>query len=250
LELKTRDMLVLNPPCVVPLVGQSTLFDRADIAITARCTRRVLWRENRNPLASIHNLLWMTIDLFFVHLISNDLFNTYAWHNPRMATPIREACLDEHNEPNSTAHAVQQALAGGCPRKVQGKRCGGRVVFDPMNAWCVCERCPGGAAYDPPFGKIVFKVIDAAQEEEAAQETAQRKVVAVEHAKRKAAEEARLVGAEVGEYHMRPDGRAPEGMTWSYSQGKFVDNGWLAPFTTPKIAAPVAKKDALFARLE
>jgi hypothetical protein len=145
-------------------------------------------------------------------------------HNPRMATPIREACLDEHDEPNSTARAVQQALSV-CPRKVKGKRCGGHVVFDPMKAWCVCDKCPGGAAYDGPFGKIVFKVINALDVQEA---DAQRKVAAVEHAKRKAAEEARLVGAEVGEYHVRPDGPAPEGMTWSYSQGKFVDNGWLA----------------------
>eukprot|EP00038_Savillea_parva_P011314 m.196664 g.196664 ORF g.196664 m.196664 type:complete len:90 (-) comp19873_c0_seq1:433-702(-) len=59
-----------------------------------------------------------------------------------MATPIREACLDECNEPNETARRVQAALdaQGGCRKKIFGARCGGKLVFDPMEVMCTCQR--------------------------------------------------------------------------------------------------------------
>jgi hypothetical protein len=77
--------------------------------------------------------------------------------------------------------AVQDAL-GGCPRRVGGRRRNGRVVFHPMDAWCVCESCPAhnGAAYEPPFRAM--KVVNAARQEEYAREET-HKVAVVEYAK-------------------------------------------------------------------
>eukprot|EP00611_Tribonema_gayanum_P032501 TRINITY_DN975_c0_g1_i1.p1 TRINITY_DN975_c0_g1~~TRINITY_DN975_c0_g1_i1.p1 ORF type:complete len:177 (+),score=28.94 TRINITY_DN975_c0_g1_i1:971-1501(+) len=43
-----------------------------------------------------------------------------------------------------------------------------------------------------------------------------------ERAKRMATEECAVLGLAVGDFHLRPDGKVPEGMTWSFRLGQWV----------------------------
>ena len=84
-------------------------------------------------------------------------------------------------------------------------------------------------AYDEPFGEIVFGVINqiifewetrplpTTAELEENERQRQREV-----ASRMAREEARALGLVEFTAHVRPDGRAPDGKTWSYTRGEWV----------------------------
>ena len=65
-----------------------------------------------------------------------------------MATPIREACLDENDQPNEVAERIQarfDADTKGCPRKIRGERCCGKLTFTFKELYpvVVCKRFPG-----------------------------------------------------------------------------------------------------------
>eukprot|EP01046_Picozoa_sp_COSAG06_P053207 COSAG06_NODE_9142_length_1975_cov_3.842217_3_plen_220_part_00 len=143
-----------------------------------------------------------------------------------MATPIRENCLDENDRPNENAARVQAALdIKGCMCiNRPGGRCKSRVVFDAVSGLITCTATPKHTreAQDPPFGKIVFDVINAIERERMAVEDANMKQERQRFAERKAAEEALALGLTDYTVHARPDGPAPDGNTWSYSQGRWV----------------------------
>ena len=154
-----------------------------------------------------------------------------------MATPIREACLDEHNEPNEVAARVQEALdVKGCLCiNRPGGRCKAKVTFDAVGGWITCAENPRHRreSYDKPFGKVVFEAIRIADiegrghravdaESEAKLLDLADKRASRERGKRKAESEAKLLDLEPGEVHDRPDGAAPPGQTWSYRLGDWV----------------------------
>ena len=142
-----------------------------------------------------------------------------------MATPIREACLTAGDQLNENSGRVQAALdKKGCMCVNRpGGRCKAPVVFDATEPYITCTANPrhGRAAYDKPYDKIVFGVIDAIQEEEFQQDT------------REANREATVLGlAEYGVY-TRPRGPAPDGKTWSFALGNWQDEDYLL-LHTPK----------------
>ena len=148
-----------------------------------------------------------------------------------MATPIREWCLDENDQPNENAARVQAALdLKGC--MCSGGQCKAPVIFDAMSVTVTCTANPEEhtcEAYDEPFGEIVLGVIDqiifesdtrplpTTAELEENERQRQREV-----ASRMAREEARALGLVEFTAHVRPDGRAPDGKTWSYTRGEWV----------------------------
>ena len=151
--------------------------------------------------------------------------------NSTMATPIRENCLDANDQPNENAARVQAALdVKGCMCiNRPGGRCAAPIVFDATIPCITCTKNPkhSRAAYEKPYEKIVFDVINAIEEEEFQQEEEQRKEKRVQLAKRKADEEAGILGLEHYEAHARPDGSAPEGKTWSFALGDWQDEDYL-----------------------
>jgi hypothetical protein len=167
-----------------------------------------------------------------------------------MSTPLREATLNAWNEPNEVAKRVQNAFRdNGCPVLIKsgarkGQQCGGRVLFEAPEGWCHCMkvRGHGDEAYSDPFGKFIWDVINAIPEEDmkamreteaeghderAAVEAEKQRLasaaVSEKRSKSAAAKEAIILGLEVGDFHHRPEGRAPDGMTWSYRLGEWVD---------------------------
>jgi hypothetical protein len=55
-------------------------------------------------------------------------------------------------------------------------------------------------------------------------ERAQKAALQAEtRSKRAAADESAALGLQAGEYHVRPDGKAPDGMTWSFRLGEWVE---------------------------
>ena len=146
-----------------------------------------------------------------------------------MATPIREACLDENDKPNETSARVQKALdeAGGCQIVTDGERCGGEIVFVPTFPECMCRknmRCHRRAAYKQPYGAIVFGVINAVASAEDRAYEQKYKADLVTAAHRKANEEATNTqfAGPVGSGFLRPMGAAPADETWSYLHVKWV----------------------------
>lgn len=144
-----------------------------------------------------------------------------------MATPIRENCLDEHDRPNGTATRVQAALdLKGCMCiNRPGGRCKASVVFDAVSGLITCTANPKHvrAAHDKPFDKIVFGVINAVEREIAAAADAQIEQERHRSTERKAAEEAAALGLLEYTVHARPDGPAPDGKTWSFTRGDWVN---------------------------
>ena len=130
-----------------------------------------------------------------------------------MATPIREACLDENDRPTANAARVETALNGkGC------HRCHAKVKFDALTTTLHSR-----PAYDKLYAKCVFKVIGDIEREDTQQQEQAR------YAQRKAKEEAALLDTDgPTTTHPRPEGRAPEGKTWSFALGCWQDEGWLA----------------------
>lgn len=157
-----------------------------------------------------------------------------------MATPIREHCLDENDKPNKCAARVQKALddAGGCavllasgPKK--GARCGEKLVFLPANVEVVCEsklKDHREWAYEDRYSEIIFGVIntDTPDAEEVAEAKEADDVRAKKDAVERAGKEAEVLGIEAGGGHPRPEGKAPEGETWSYFYGEWVTEARLA----------------------
>ena len=154
-----------------------------------------------------------------------------------MATPISECCLDEHDRPNENAALVQAALdRKGCMCiNRPGGRCKADVVFDAVSGLITCTVNPKHTreAQNPPFGKIVFGVINAIEHDIAAAEDEQIEQERQRFAKRKAAEEALALGLGPDyDVHARPDGPAPDGKTWSFVQGVWVgEEAAVAPAT-------------------
>lgn len=166
-----------------------------------------------------------------------------------MATPIREATLTPFDEPNEVAKRIQEAFrASGCPVLIKsgarkGQQCGGMLIFDALEMWCFCTkiRSHGDEACSPPFNDFIWDVINSipagemeqinkeaedAYQKRSAIETEKEHLTNVrrteERAQHLAAEESLALGLGVGEFHLRPDGAAPEEMTWSFRLGKWV----------------------------
>jgi len=151
-----------------------------------------------------------------------------------MATIIREMCLDENDRPNENAARVQAALdRKGClfqkNRSKDGCLCGAKVVFLPRvgivqctaNKKHFCEAC------DEPVDEIVFGVIDQINKEEEVSEEEEKRRAAQKQAERRAKEEAKTLGLADYTAHVRPDGPAPGGKTWSFTRGEWVREDFL-----------------------
>lgn len=151
-----------------------------------------------------------------------------------MATPIREWCLGENDQPNENAARVQAALdLKGCLcSNRSGGQCKAPVIFDAKSVTVTCTANPEEhtcEAYDEPFGEIVFGVINQIIFEwetrplpttaELEENERQRQG---EVASRMARDEARALGLAEFTAHVRPDDRAPDGKTWSYTRGEWV----------------------------
>jgi hypothetical protein len=167
-----------------------------------------------------------------------------------MCTPIREATLNQWDEPNEVAKRVQDLFnKEGCPMLIKsgprkGEKCGGNLRFNAQNVWCRCLKVKAhqDEAYAEPFGKMVWEAINSISEEELAEmhrkeeqqsgpreeleaekARVQAQASAVNRAKRSADAEAEAMGLEASEHHVRPDGAAPSGQTWSYRLGVWVE---------------------------
>jgi hypothetical protein len=167
-----------------------------------------------------------------------------------MATPLREATLNASDEPNGVARRVQKAFAeSGCPVLIKtgarkGQKCGATMGYNVVGGWCHCTkvRSHGGEAYTEPFGEFIWSVINSIPEEEmkamqdaedehdaernsveAEKERVASAVQAEKRSKSSAAVEAAILGLEVGDHYVRPEGPAPDGLTWSYRLGEWVE---------------------------
>ncbi|KAG5182966.1 hypothetical protein JKP88DRAFT_317358 [Tribonema minus] len=161
-----------------------------------------------------------------------------------MATAIRDATLFAC-EPNEVAKRVQDAFrTAGCPVLIKsgarkGTACGGGVTFNAISSRCTCTRIPSHSARADvePFGAFIRSVIEAIPEEDmdeirAAEEEelegrriadeAAKHHTADERAKRLADAECAALGIEAGAFHVRPEGIAPEGRSWSFHLGEWV----------------------------
>jgi hypothetical protein len=131
----------------------------------------------------------------------------------QMATPIREQCLDEHDQPNKHAIRIQFLLDAG--KGCDVKKCGGKLTLDAFNAMVLCSTCPKHArpACLKKFNSTVGQGMREAESEERADYERASEIVKCTYGKRKAEEEAEMLG-EVAprqtEYNPRPDGRAPQ----------------------------------------
>jgi hypothetical protein len=163
-----------------------------------------------------------------------------------MATPIREATLTWDNEPNLVAEKIQAVLD---ERKClinlksgarKGQACGGELLFDAEDGMVHCQSTARHSkeAWQDPYEAIIQQVIDSVTPEEkaqmqaihdetygrhAAQEEAQR-LAGTEKRHHKLVEaECEALGLEVADAQPRPDGPAPEGTTWSFRLGEWVE---------------------------
>ena len=148
-----------------------------------------------------------------------------------MATLIREMCLDENDRPNENAARVQAALdRKGClfPTR-SGGCCGAKVVFHPLagTVMCTANRKHFCEACDEPVDEIVFGVIDQINKEEEVSEEEEKRRAAQKQAERRAKEEAKTLGLADYTAHVRPDGPAPGGKTWSFTRGEWVREDFL-----------------------
>ena len=153
-----------------------------------------------------------------------------------MTTPIREACLDETDQPNEVARRIQvrfDADPKGCRQKVAKERCGGKLsfTFDGLFPIVVCDRhlCHEREASQKQFCRFIKPEVERFNREEAiayqarvAAADVSAAVAAAKHGKRKADEEANLLGLAGADPVVRPDGAAPEGQSWSYRLGEWV----------------------------
>ena len=180
-----------------------------------------------------------------------------------MATPIREACLDENNQPNEVARRIQgrfDADPKGCKQKVTGARCGGKLTFtfDGTHPIVMCDRHPRHErdAYESQFDRFIKPELERSDREEAvayaarvAAADAQHAAAATRYGKRKADEEAALLGWPTTDPVPRPEGPAPAGQTWSYRLGEWVAEDHfqkkrrkVEPEPEPEPAAAVAEQ--------
>ena len=150
----------------------------------------------------------------------------YSERESRMATTIRETCLDEHDTPNEHSVRIQTALTESFPEE--------SLLFVP-NTCSVFRRKDRhhtrsqrfDAFKKNKYSKVIFRVISEIESEmdkDAADEAAKPRA---DFAQRAAAKEAGVLGLETFEPHARPDGPSPDGKTWSYALGDWQDEGWL-----------------------
>ena len=118
-----------------------------------------------------------------------------------------------------------------------GGRCKAPVVFDATEPYITCTANPrhGRAAYDKPYGKIVFGVLFGAIQEEEARQKLQQEEQQFQQDTREANREATVLGlAEYGVY-TRPGGPAPDGKTWSFALGNWQDEDYLVTAPNPAV---------------
>jgi len=157
-----------------------------------------------------------------------------------MTTRIREACLDENNQPNEVARRIQarfDADPKGCKQKVAGARCGGKLAFtfDGTYPIVVCSRYARHEqdACELQFDQFIKTELERFDREEAvayparvaaaaARNAAAAAAAAAAFGKRKADEEAGVLGLAAADPIARPKGAAPAGQTWSYRLGEWV----------------------------
>ncbi len=147
-----------------------------------------------------------------------------------MSTIIREYTLDivdDKDVPNKNAAIVQGDLdeAGGCKSRLKGIRCRGELEFDAMKGEVICKkhRQHTREAWDGPNGKTVLKTIARFVREDSDKAKAASKHFAEAFALKQARSEAEALNLKVDDtFHLRPDGCAPDGQTWSYLTGKWI----------------------------
>lgn len=169
-----------------------------------------------------------------------------------MATPIREVTLNYFDEPNKVAEKIQEIFSKtGCPVVIKsglrkGEQCGGKLVFDAKEIMCYCHKVRGhcNEAYCEPFGKIIWDTINSIPEDEMEKILADEKneydkknstdqntstnqntekYSPEQELKAHAMRMAKQQGAENDKFYMRPSGKAPDGLVWSYRFGKWVE---------------------------
>jgi hypothetical protein len=197
----------------------------------------------------------------FIFAIYTICHGSLVPHTALMCTPIREATLNQWDEPNEVAKRVQDLFdKEGCPILIKtgprkGEKCGGKVLFYAEDVWCRCSKVDShqDEAYADPFGAMVWKAINSISEEELAEmhrreeqqseprqelETEKARVQvqanALKRAKRSADLEAKAMGLDANEHHVRPDGIAPTGQTWSYRLGMWAEPGRLTKRLKPE----------------
>jgi len=164
-----------------------------------------------------------------------------------MATPIREALFDENDTVIPHVYnRIRNALyaLGGCPTlikrgKRKGEKCGHRIEFCAYSPQCMVIRCRfhSREPYEEPFGKIVFGVLDELRNEEEKKYQEQNRPKLEAYAKKQALKELGEHGITFTDppFHLRPQGKALSGKTWSYLRGGWYDPKWLKknPYQMP-----------------
>lgn len=164
-----------------------------------------------------------------------------------MSTPLREATLTCCNLPNTMAKHVQDEIAKmTCPIVTKsgvnkGKVCGKRFTFDAEEGFCICPtRQHTREAYEQPYGNIIFDIINAVPDEKqqefykidggicvcaaSEEEERQKKIPLLKKRSQEMANtECEVLGLDTGVFHMRPDGAAPDGKTWSFRLGEWIE---------------------------
>ena len=151
-----------------------------------------------------------------------------------MASIIRETCFDDNGKPIPAVYnRIQQAIDDAGIRctakwksgKNKGEVCGKRMRFIPTCFSVRCESSRHGAhyAYDEPFSKIVFRVINEIEQEQFEEEDKKRKDAFI---RQRSLQEAKLLDITIPDDFCgipRPDGRAPDGQTWSFLKGEWIN---------------------------
>ena len=161
-----------------------------------------------------------------------------------MSDSLRDMTLNAKNQPNALARYVHTALRDAeCPIILKvgpetGARCGGKLMWNAANGQCGCSKTPWHMrqAHEEPYGAIIWSIINAVPKETVdaftSQDSAEQVNATTENvinatandiAKRLASQECTALGVEdTGEFHLRPDGQAPDGMLWSFRLGKWM----------------------------
>ena len=150
-------------------------------------------------------------------------------HDPRDDVLGRERPSERERRSRASGVGSEGMLAFKKSRSKDGCLCGAKVVFLPRvgvvrcsaNKKHECEAC------DEPVDEIVFGVIDQINKEEETSEEEEKRRMAQKQAKRRAKEEAKTLGLADFTAHVRPDGPAPGGKTWSFTRGEWVREDFL-----------------------
>ena len=158
-----------------------------------------------------------------------------------MASIIRESCLiqvgDDEWIINKLGKSILEQVnkSGGC--KFGRKKCGKKVEWKGLienggDPSFKCTKNHSIAAYEEEYSEIVFEIIEKCEEDEEEEDKEYRiekdKEIMIKKSnksKEMAIKECLKLQIEcTGEGHDRPDGCAPEGRTWSYYFGEWIDD--------------------------